>query len=162
MCCTVLHPVRYNVIQEVLFATEAATADTAGGAGGGVEDWRLVEPLQMAFYAPLTDGLQRQWSAWLRRWLTAVDQEGSGYGSAESTTAAADTTASNTEAQQEQQQQHRQHVAARMRRASPKYVPREWMLVEAYTAAAKGDYSVVHRLQELFRKPYDEQPGMMH
>ena len=152
------------MIQEVLFAaTEAANAATAGAAGG-VEDWRLVEPLQMAFYAPLTDGLQRQWSAWLRRWLAAVDQEGYGSGSAESTSAAADTTASNTQAQQEQhrQQQHRQHVAARMRRASPKYVPREWMLVEAYTAAAKGDYSVVHRLQELFRKPYDEQPGMIY
>ena len=45
-----------------------------------------------------------------------------------------------------------------MKRASPKYVPREWMLVEAYSAAAAGDHTVVHRLQELFRAPYDEQP----
>ena len=45
-----------------------------------------------------------------------------------------------------------------MKRASPKYVPREWMLLEAYTAATKGDSSVVHRLQEVFRAPYDEQP----
>ena len=48
-------------------------------------------------------------------------------------------------------------VAARMKRASPKYVPREWMLVDAYSAAARGDYSEVHRLQRLFQNPYDEQ-----
>ena len=47
-----------------------------------------------------------------------------------------------------------------MRRISPKYVPREWMLTEAYAAANSGDYSKVHFLQDLFRKPFDEQPEM--
>mgnify|MGYP003683721975 FL=1 len=35
-----------------------------------------------------------------------------------------------------------------MRLASPKYVPREWMLVSAYSAAQDGDYS---QLDELVR-----------
>ena len=49
-------------------------------------------------------------------------------------------------------------VASHMRRVSPKYVPREWMLAEAYTAAENGDNTGVHRLQELFRSPFEEQP----
>ena len=35
--------------------------------------------------------------------------------------------------------------------------PREWMLVEAYSDAEKGDYSKVKDLYNLFRYPYDEQ-----
>ena len=31
--------------------------------------------------------------------------------------------------------------AAEMRATSPKYVPREWMLAEAYTAAEQGDHA---------------------
>jgi len=48
-------------------------------------------------------------------------------------------------------------VVSRMRRANPKYVPREYMLVEAYEAAEVGDYSV---LREVFKAccedPYEE------
>lgn len=35
---------------------------------------------------------------------------------------------------------------AEMRLASPKYVPREWMLVQAYRAAQEGDYAVLETL----------------
>jgi hypothetical protein len=51
-------------------------------------------------------------------------------------------------------------AAAEMRRASPKYVPREWMLVDAYTKAKSGDYSEVEALHELFKHPYDEQESI--
>ena len=51
-------------------------------------------------------------------------------------------------------------VAEKMNAANPKYVPREWVLKEAYTAADRGDTTGVHALLELFRKPYDEQPEM--
>jgi uncharacterized protein YdiU (UPF0061 family) len=40
--------------------------------------------------------------------------------------------------------------------ANPKYVPREWMLAEAYTAAELGDFTVIHQLQHLFAAPYAE------
>ena len=45
----------------------------------------------------------------------------------------------------------------KMRAVSPKYVPREWMLVDAYKHAEKGDYSLLKELEVLFRTPYDEQ-----
>ena len=40
---------------------------------------------------------------------------------------------------------------------NPKFVPREWMLAEAYNAAAAGNHTPVELLLELFRRPYDEQ-----
>ncbi|KAK7249772.1 hypothetical protein SO694_00004643 [Aureococcus anophagefferens] len=40
--------------------------------------------------------------------------------------------------------------------ANPAFVPREWMLVEAYEAAERGDGAVVDRLAALFRRPYAE------
>lgn len=47
---------------------------------------------------------------------------------------------------------------AQMNSANPKYVPRQWMLVDAYVRAQQGDYALVHALQALFEAPYDEQP----
>ena len=54
-----------------------------------------------------------------------------------------------------------------MRLANPKYVLREWMLVDAYSRAdpgkspgnpfsVEGDYSGVHELFELIKDPYGE------
>ena len=61
-----------------------------------------------------------------------------------------------------------------MRLANPKYVLREWMLVESYSKAAPassqlpsmpftlpkpsgdGDESMIHELFELIKNPYDE------
>jgi len=48
-------------------------------------------------------------------------------------------------------------AGAAMRRVSPKYVPREWMLVDAYEAANRGDYALVHELQDVFSQPFVEQ-----
>jgi len=41
---------------------------------------------------------------------------------------------------------------------SPKYVPREWMLAEAYKGAEQGNHTAVQALQALFARPFDEQP----
>ena len=62
--------------------------------------------LEPAMYLPLGDKAAA-WLQWLRRWLRA--QEGEGGDGAE--------------------------AARRMRLVSPKYIPREWMLAEAYTGA---------------------------
>lgn len=40
---------------------------------------------------------------------------------------------------------------------NPKYTLREWYLVEAYEKAYDGDYSLIHELQEIMTKPYEEQ-----
>ena len=47
-------------------------------------------------------------------------------------------------------------AADTMRQANPKYIAREWILAEAYTAAELGDFSLVHELQRVFASPYDE------
>ena len=49
-------------------------------------------------------------------------------------------------------------AAAAMNAVNPKYVPREWMLVEAYKAAERRDHAPLQRLHQLFKRPYDEQP----
>ena len=43
-----------------------------------------------------------------------------------------------------------------MRSASPKYIPREWMLIEAYERAELFDFTVTRELLLLFASPYDE------
>jgi len=89
----------------------------------------LLKPLQAAFYAPpLSASLKKEWAAVLRQCVSA--------GATEGRSGAA--------------------IGAAMKKVNPKYVPREWMLVEAYTAAQKGDYALVHALHALFEHPYDE------
>jgi uncharacterized protein YdiU (UPF0061 family) len=51
-------------------------------------------------------------------------------------------------------------IARAMRLESPKYVPREWMLVKAYTDAQNGSYGQLLELEQLFKNPYDEQKNM--
>lgn len=51
-------------------------------------------------------------------------------------------------------------VIAQMNAANPKYIPREWMLADAYKAAYKGDFKLVEELYKLFENPYAEQMSM--
>ena len=50
-----------------------------------------------------------------------------------------------------------------MNQVNPLFVPREWMLVEAYEAAERGDNSVIETLQQLFMRPYsdDHDPALV-
>eukprot|EP00929_Paragymnodinium_shiwhaense_P033055 TRINITY_DN18223_c0_g1_i4.p1 TRINITY_DN18223_c0_g1~~TRINITY_DN18223_c0_g1_i4.p1 ORF type:complete len:193 (-),score=26.77 TRINITY_DN18223_c0_g1_i4:81-659(-) len=96
-------------------------------------DEALVAPLADAFYKPPEPAILEAWKTWLTSWKQKL------VGASD----AADVG---------------QAVAARLRRVNPKYIPREWMLVEAYEAASKWDYSILKDLQRLFEKPYDEQP----
>lgn len=100
------------------------------GTGADASDTSLLAPLQEAFYAKLSEPLVGEWGKWLRRWLTRLKEEG----------------------------RPPAEAAALMRQTSPKYIPREWMLVEAYNAADRGDYSVLQELYTLFSHPFDEQP----
>ena len=49
-----------------------------------------------------------------------------------------------------------------MLRAYPKYLLREYMLVDPCTNAAKDDYSTILQLQELTNDPYSEGSPEMH
>ena len=45
-----------------------------------------------------------------------------------------------------------------MKQVNPKYIPREWMLVQAYRSATDaGDFTLVRRLHDLLADPYSEQ-----
>lgn len=52
----------------------------------------------------------------------------------------------------------RDQAVAAMNAVNPKYILREWMLVEAYTAAYRGDLSIALDLHRLCKRPFDEQP----
>ncbi len=91
----------------------------------------VLGPLREAFYRePIKAKLQGKWAAWLQRYRERVSQEG------------------DTDSERR----------ARMNRVNPKYVLRNYLVQEAIERAEEGDYSEVHQLLELVRKPYDQQP----
>lgn len=51
-------------------------------------------------------------------------------------------------------------ISMEMKKQSPKYIPREWMLESAYSNAEKNSFNIFFDLQSLFKHPYDEQPNM--
>ena len=79
------------------------------------------------FYEPLTPELRREWIAWIKEWRELL----------EASKISGD-------------------IYESMRTANPKYVLREWMLVDAYTNADKEDYDTLNELHELIQRPYDE------
>ena len=74
--------------------------------------------------------MEARWGAWLHKWHTALVQEG----------------------------RDPLEVSVAMKQVNPKYIPREWMLVEAYRSATDaGDFTQVRRLHALLADPYSEQ-----
>ncbi|CAB9519967.1 UPF0061 protein YdiU [Seminavis robusta] len=80
------------------------------------------------FYEPLTSELRSEWIAWIEQWREALR--------------AADVECKD--------------LYEAMRQVNPKYVLREWMLVEAYSKAGLGDESTLQELYELIQAPYEE------
>uniref|UniRef100_A0A7S2CL70 Selenoprotein O n=1 Tax=Octactis speculum TaxID=3111310 RepID=A0A7S2CL70_9STRA len=120
---------------------DAAQSDVISG----YDDPSLVARLDSAFFGQEQDKLlldggaqdgtaekkaafERDLAVWIKAWLSALAEESSGLVG----------------------------VADRLRQENPKFIPREWMLVDAYDAAAKGDMSVIIELHELFETPYAE------
>ncbi|HUX90718.1 MAG TPA: protein adenylyltransferase SelO family protein [Gallionellaceae bacterium] len=81
-------------------------------------------------YAQNSAAMETRWAAWLQKWHTALAEEA----------------------------RNPADVSAAMKRTNPKYIPREWMLVEAYRSATDADdFTLVHKLHNVLEGPYSEQ-----
>lgn len=88
--------------------------------------------LQLLRLPALPESAVAAWTQWLKRWSALVHSQGRDSAS----------------------------IAASIRHTSPKYVPREWILIEVYTAAERGEYGPAQEVLSLLTKPYAEQPEM--
>jgi len=109
-----------------------SASDAAAAAEAAEEDApadAMLAHLTPCFFedAP-KDPVLGEWRRWLRKYATRMVSDGR----------------ADTERQTE------------MRATSPKYVPREWILAEAYTRAEKGDFSIVNELMTVFGSPFEE------
>ncbi|TCV80091.1 protein adenylyltransferase SelO [Sulfurirhabdus autotrophica] len=85
-------------------------------------------------YAQDSVTMEARWTVWLQKWHAALEQEG----------------------------REPADVSAAMKRVNPKYIPREWMMVEAYRSATDaGDFSLVQKLHDVLADPYGEQSEAM-
>jgi len=80
------------------------------------------------FYEALSDEGRQEWLAWIQQWRTALSAAG----------------------------EMPEAVYDRMRMQNPKFVLREWMLVQAYQSAAKDEQAKLYDLYGLIQRPYDE------
>jgi uncharacterized protein YdiU (UPF0061 family) len=96
------------------------------------DDQALVEPLSRAFYAPnaFSPDPRSRLAEWLRRYLSRVRKEGLPPALRR----------------------------ARMNRANPKYVLRNYLAQQAIDALEQGDATILERLMSVLEHPYDEQP----
>ena len=83
--------------------------------------------LKKSFYQPSTTQLDARWARWLTRWRLLVTRS-----------------------------RDPREVSEAMRKVNPSITWREWLIAPAYQAAAHGEHSLIHRLQELFKAPYDD------
>lgn len=141
-------PASSKLIEELLVLLEDSQADytmfwrqlatlperhiTVAGALEEKKEASLLQHLEGIFYRPLSPAHEKRWNGWLDDFLSEHGKDGATPGV---------------------------ERAKSMRSVSPKYVPREWMLVAAYTAVIEcGDASLVHELQQVFAQPFAEHP----
>jgi serine/tyrosine/threonine adenylyltransferase len=86
------------------------------------------------FYQPLNDQQKQDWLDWLREYGKLLQADYIIHGVDD------------------------KNRKENMNAINPKYVLRNYMAQVAIDQATQGDYSEIHRLMELLKKPYDEQP----
>lgn len=115
-----------------IFYRRLAEAKTEDINIAAFSDQELVAPIMDAFYTPddIEDGTIYQWATWMRKYLQRLQSEKS---------VDADRKVS-------------------MNTVNPKYVLRNYLAQLAIDKSEQGDHSEIHKLQEILRHPYDEQP----
>nr|WP_216600773.1 protein adenylyltransferase SelO family protein [Alteromonas sp. 07-89-2] len=92
--------------------------------------------LTKSFYYPPKAEVMTEWEAWLQTWREHIEKDAETQGDVTNAIAA---------------------TAENMRKANPKFTWREWLIVPAYKAAEKGDFTPIRELQKILTAPYDEQ-----
>ncbi|WP_339773752.1 protein adenylyltransferase SelO family protein [uncultured Paraglaciecola sp.] len=87
-----------------------------------------ISDLSKSFYNTPTDALSEQWVQWLQNWRSLLNTDDG-----------------------------IQRTAQMMQQVNPKYTWREWLVVPAYQQAGKGDFELVHELQQVLTQPFNEQ-----
>ena len=87
--------------------------------------------LENSFYQQPSEELSARWQTWLTQWQNALQLDSL-------------------------KDHQRGAIKQQMQTANPKYTWREWRVVPAYQEAEKGQYGLIHELQELFANPYNE------
>jgi len=115
-------------------AETAETAETSEAAAeeAAAASEALFSHLSSAFYEDPSGGLREEWFEFARAYGLRLHADGRDEG----------------------------ERRAEQRATSPKFIPREWMLANAYTAAEEGDLSIVQELFGLFSSPFDEHPEL--
>lgn len=84
-------------------------------------------PGSSAFYEPLSEDGRQEWTKWSHKWRETLLANG-----------------------------RAQTAFEGMRASNPKFILREWMLVDAYTDAGNGLEAELFNLNSLIQRPYDE------
>lgn len=93
-----------------------------------------MDALEKSFYATLNydENLDIRWNEWLKNWKSHIAKH-----------------LVSTETKEE--------LSQKMKSVNPKYILREWLLVDAYKQAQQGDYGLIKELQLVMTDPYAEQ-----
>lgn len=94
-----------------------------------------ISPLKKSFYIESEDESDKRWSEWLTKWKALLKSC----------------------CEQKDEAILLEDISVKMKLINPKYSLREWFLVSAYQHAAKGDYHLIHEIQEVMSNPYAEQ-----
>lgn len=96
------------------------------------DNLNVITIFQDAFYQPekITDEIKQQWENWFELYIVRLQKE------------------------KQSDKERREH----MNKINPKYVLRNYMAQMAIDKADEGDYTLLHELHELLKRPYDEQP----
>ena len=90
-----------------------------------------IEPLKKSFYLKeISESFKDEWTHWLDKWKGILSAD---------------------------QTRTLDEISKAMKLVNPKYILREWLLVLAYQEASVGNYSLVHELNEVMSRPYEEQ-----
>ncbi len=115
-----------------IFFRRLARVALSSAEGGASHPREIPAALLDAYYAPsqLSDAYGQRLGSWLGQYAQRIGREGLSH------------------------QERRQ----RMNRVNPKYVLRNYLAQEAIDMAEAGNFSRVHTLLDLLRRPYDSQP----